>query len=230
MITKYCTGCRNTYSIDFYHKNKNRLDGVTHYCKSCTKVYVQRHRLKIKAEKKKLCPHTHKKCSICKIIKPRTEFYSNKSQSTKIYSSCISCLKAKLKYPKSSELEILYRTDDLLNERWVPIIINGITFPYEISDCGRIKLKNGNFAKPSFDQRGYPQIVLSLNSKRVGRRIHILVAEAFIGNPQNLREVNHEDGNKLYPHFSNLKYVTSLQNIHHAIKNNLRFSRHAKQA
>lgn len=164
-----------------------------------------------------------KQCFTCKEVKPITDFYSNKAKSTGTYGSCIPCIKAKLKYPKSSELEILYKADDLLNERWAPIIINGITFPYEISDCGRVKIiKRNKFAKPSFDQRGYPQIVVSLNKKRVGRRLHILVAEAFIGNPENLREVNHEDGNKLYPHFSNLKYVTSLQNIKHAIETGLR--------
>lgn len=174
----------------------------------------------------------YKKCFTCGASKPIAEFYSNKAKSSGVYGSCIPCVKSKLKYPKSCDFEILYLPELLTSERWVPVIIKGQIFPYKISDNGRVLLSNGRYAKPSFDQRGYPQIVLSLNRKRVGRRIHILVAEAFIGNPDNLREVNHEDGNKLFPHFSNLKYVTSLQNIKHAIDNGLRvhFSPKTKKA
>lgn len=163
-----------------------------------------------------------KKCFTCGFNKPIREFYSNKAKSTGVYGSCIPCVKSKIKYPKSSDLTILYKEEDLLIERWNYIKIGDIISNYKISDCGRIILPNGNFAKPSFDSRGYPQIVLTINKVRIGRRIHILVAECWIGNTNNLREVNHEDGNKLYPHYSNLKYCTSLQNIRHAIDTGLR--------
>jgi hypothetical protein len=164
-----------------------------------------------------------KKCFTCGVEKPINEYYSNKAKSNGIYGSCIPCIKAKLIYPKSCNLKILYLPEFLAIERWLPIIIDGVEFPYQISDSGRVRIiKRDKIAKPSFDQRGYPQIVLSKNKKRVSRRIHILVAEAFIGNPENLREVNHEDGNKLFPHYSNLKYVTSLENVKHAIDNGLR--------
>lgn len=171
-----------------------------------------------------------KKCFTCGLEKPIDEYYSNKAKSTGVYGSCIPCVKAKIKYPKSADLNIIYK--DLDSEKWLPIIIDGIISKYLISDNGRIMLPLKRIAKPSFDSRGYPQIVLTINKKRIGRRIHILVAEAFIGNLNNLREVNHLDGNKLNPHVSNLEYCTSKDNIKHAIDNKLRvhFSPKTKMA
>lgn len=161
-------------------------------------------------------------CSVCKIEKIIKSFYSNKARSTGVYSQCIECYKSTLTYPKSDSTTILYKRNELKIEEWLPVSINGDIFPYHISDCGRLKLKSGKMGKYSFDQRGYPQIVLSLKGKRIGRRIHILVAEHFIGNHLKLREVNHKNGNKLYPHKSNLEYVSSKDNTKHAFKTGLR--------
>jgi len=50
---------------------------------------------------------------------------------------------------------------------------------------------------------------------------HRLLAEAFIPNPQRLREVNHKDGNKLNNALSNLEWVSSSENIRHAFSSGL---------
>lgn len=163
-----------------------------------------------------------KKCFTCGEVKPIGDYYSNKAKSTGLYGSCIPCIKAKIKYPKSSDLNIVYRDDNFDNEVWKLIIIDNIKSKYLISDRGRVMLSNNKIAKPSFDSRGYPQIVLTIDGKRIGRRIHILVADIFIGNPLKLREVNHKDGNKLFPDVLNLEYCTSKDNIRHAIDNKLR--------
>jgi len=163
-----------------------------------------------------------KKCFTCSVEKPISEYYSNKAKCTGLYGSCIPCVKAKIKYPKSTDLNILYIDSQIENEQWKLIVIDGITSKYCISNCGRVMLPIKRIAKPSFDSRGYPQIVLTINKKRIGRRIHILVADAFMHNTENKREVNHKDGNKLYPHVSNLEYCTSKENIRHAIDTGLR--------
>lgn len=67
----------------------------------------------------------------------------------------------------------------------------------------------------------YYFVVLSKNSIRKNVRIHRLVAQAFIPNPNNLPQVNHKDGNKLNNCVNNLEWCTNSYNISHAIKNGL---------
>jgi hypothetical protein len=47
------------------------------------------------------------------------------------------------------------------------------------------------------------------------RRVHILVAEAFIANPFGLPQVNHQDGDKAHNHYLNLEWATNSDNQKH---------------
>lgn len=84
----------------------------------------------------------------------------------------------------------------------------------ESSEC-ILKIEN-----PDYHQ-GYALVSLSKNGKKKKFRIHRLVAEAFIPNPNNYPCVNHIDGNKLNNNVNNLEWCTEKQNMEHAAKFNL---------
>lgn len=221
-MERKCSDCKIVKELSSnFCRNKNMTLGYSYICKSCRNIrskdranrlrpIVQANDLKIDKDKKM--------CYQCNTVKSKTEFNKNKARHDGVFSMCADCRRNSAVYPKSSELNIIYNKEDLDAERWVDVIIDGVKFPYKISDCGRVLLKSGKIAKPSFDQKGYPQIVLSLNKKRVGRRIHILVGTHYIDNPNNYPELNHRDGVKLYPHYSNLEWNTSKQNTVHAVE------------
>jgi hypothetical protein len=83
---------------------------------------------------------------------------------------------------------------------------------YAVSDQGRVWGPRGKI-KTRIDRDGYVLAAL----KWTPNRVHRLVAQTFIPNPENLPEVNHKDGNKQNNHVSNLEWVTRKENIHHAI-------------
>ena len=88
---------------------------------------------------------------------------------------------------------------------------------YEISSWGRIRNKKGQILSPYKNHKGYLKIGLMKDGKDHKKRIHRLVAETFIANPENLPEVNHKDGNKENNSFTNLEWVSGEQNRAHAL-------------
>lgn len=82
----------------------------------------------------------------------------------------------------------------------------------EGSDVYRII--NGKYYKLSkfVDNIGYYQTVFRINGKRIHVRIHRLIAETLVPNPNNLPMVNHIDSNKLNNNPSNLEWCTNSYN------------------
>lgn len=105
-------------------------------------------------------------------------------------------------------------------EVWKDII--GFEGRYQVSNLGSVRSLN-------YWRRGYSKI-LSLGKEVYGylyvtlysgkcqqhhKKVHRLVAEAFIPNPDNLPEVNHKDENKQNNRVENLEWCTSKYNINY---------------
>ncbi len=97
------------------------------------------------------------------------------------------------------------------------------TSDYLISNNGSIKrISTGNILKPGIDKYGYPRLTLiNTKGKKIYRTIHKMVAMSFKDNPNNLPQVNHEDGDKFNNNESNLKWCTSKYNIIHSYETGL---------
>lgn len=109
--------------------------------------------------------------------------------------------------------------------------IKGYNNKYYITNKGKVFIANyRNSGKP---KELKPRIIsgyyaLGLEGNKIdGRRnqkiykIHRLLAEYFIPNPNNKPCVNHIDGNKLNNSLSNLEWVTISENTIHAYANKL---------
>jgi len=97
--------------------------------------------------------------------------------------------------------------------------IKGYENLYQVNVFGEIKsIYNNIILKPWINSCGYMNIKLSVKGKRKNKQIHRLVAEAFISNDENKKEVNHIDGNKSNNNINNLEWVTRNENIFHAYK------------
>lgn len=113
------------------------------------------------------------------------------------------------------------------NEIWKPI--KGFEGLYEVSNLGNIrkivgknqfgKYKLFKEIKPYKNEKGYLRVGLSKNNKRIIKKLHRLVAETFLVNPNNYPCANHIDSNRTNNEVENLEFCTHKQNIQHAYKN-----------
>lgn len=92
---------------------------------------------------------------------------------------------------------------------------------YLVSDNGHVRRKGDKNDHSTRNSKGYLVTDLYKDGKRVTRRVHRLVAEAFLENPKHKKEVNHKDGNKHNNRVENLEWVTKKENCHHAWANGL---------
>jgi hypothetical protein len=110
-----------------------------------------------------------------------------------------------------------------MEEIWKDIA--GYEGRYQVSNHGRIKSLERRCRAKSYTRRvpekiyaqtvdtyGYPIVMLHLDGKRKTRTVHRLVAETFIPNPQNFKQVNHKDENKRNNHVDNLEWCDTQYN------------------
>lgn len=105
--------------------------------------------------------------------------------------------------------------------------LKGFEERYEIYEDGSIISLYTN--KPLcqwVDNVGYLQVRLKKNGKNYYKRVHRLVAEHFIENPNNLPQVNHIDGDKTNNNINNLEWTNNKKNTQHGYDNDLYHSKH----
>lgn len=134
-------------------------------------------------------------------------------------------------YPDMNRLS---DTLQVKGEVWRPVV--GWEGLYSISNLGRVRREMrevihrnqaesfemtypAKILKAHPDSRGYPQVCLNgkhFNKKKRVARVHRLVAEAFLENPENKPQVNHKDSNTMNPHVENLEWCTASENQIHS--------------
>ena len=108
--------------------------------------------------------------------------------------------------------------------------IKGYEGKYQVSNLGRVKslpkytyprgypqLRKEKIMKPSYVGKDRNYLALKLNDGKQ-YKVHRLVAEAFIPNPDNLPMVNHKDENPTNNCVDNLEWCTNSYNVKYSAK------------
>lgn len=115
-----------------------------------------------------------------------------------------------------------------IQEEWKDI--KGFEGQYKISNFGRVKSVERfvfcnskekpnkieeKMLKQNEDRYGYKIVSLKSKGKTYIKKVHRLVAEAFIENINGLSTVNHKDGNKKNNRLQNLEWMSNADNSRH---------------
>lgn len=115
-----------------------------------------------------------------------------------------------------------------MNEIWKDI--DGYEGKYQISNLGRVKslqrwsgtkFYNREYILNNYvnKKNGYVYVYLTKNNKSKNIRLHRLVAQAFIPNPNNYLYINHKDCDRTNNNVENLEWCTASYNVKYSFTN-----------
>lgn len=97
--------------------------------------------------------------------------------------------------------------------------IRGYENLYAITSCGKVwSYRKQKFLKPGDNGHGYQFVILCKDGVSKRYKIHRLVAEAYIPNPEGKTDVDHINQNKAHNYVQNLRWATRSENIRHSFK------------
>lgn len=121
--------------------------------------------------------------------------------------------------------------ESLEGEVWMPVV--GYEELYSVSNLGRVKRNarswrsgrkgcrfkhlDESLVAQRMNAYGYKICTLCKDGVKKTKRVHVLVAMAFIENSMDKPVVNHKDGNKAHNEVSNLEWMTTKENCIHSI-------------
>ena len=90
---------------------------------------------------------------------------------------------------------------------------------YEVSSHGRVRnATTERILKLVKDTGGYPIVKLCKNGKSKTHKVHRLVANEFIDNPQNKKCIDHMDGVRTNNRLYNLRWASHIENNRNCVK------------
>ena len=116
----------------------------------------------------------------------------------------------------NSLAELNEEWEDAPEEEWRDVL--GFEELYQVSNLGNVRtVKRGEATVMSQKEHWNGYLSVHLRNKGVERRasVHRLVAEAFIPNPDGLRDVNHKNGIKTDNRVENLEWLSHSDNMRH---------------
>lgn len=118
----------------------------------------------------------------------------------------------------------------ILKEEWKPV--KGYEGYYEVSNTGKVRSldrsviirggvvqhRKGKMISSHIDKKGYVNVNISKNGKNNTLKVHRLVAQSFIPNPNKYPQVNHKDEDKANNHVNNLEWCTNEYNEYYGTR------------
>lgn len=103
---------------------------------------------------------------------------------------------------------------------------DGLIYSTDFNHTGKTKALKGDY-----DKDGYHHVLMNIDSKRVYRRVHKLIAMAFLGeSPTPKHQVNHINGIRTDNRPANLEYLTSRENTVDGFKRGRVIPNHQRKA